>query len=118
MDRHGRLTRARRQEIHHEARRICALAQTRGLTVDERQDELLRSFPGELAPGEARMHAEGWNVSFTREGLQALAAEDGLDAAGLQDADVLRWLRNEVRPERGSLQRLCRLFRCHQARLG
>ena len=109
--------RARRATIRREARQIHALGRTKGWTVDQIQDELLRRFHDELFPGEARMHAHGWSVSFVREGLQTLAAEEGLDASGLQDADVLRWLRGEIYP-RDSLDRLCRLFQCHQERLG
>jgi hypothetical protein len=111
------ITRTRRSEITHEARRACSVAQARGRTVDEIQEELLRTFPGELAAGEARMYAHGWTVAVVREGLQALAAADGLEWSGLQDVDVARWLRGEVYP-RESLERLCRLFRCHQAQLG
>lgn len=96
---------------------MSSVAQARGRTVDEIQDELLRAFPDELAAGEARMFAHGWTVGVVREGLQALAAEDGLEWSGLQDVDVTRWLRGEVYP-RESLERLCRLFRCHQAQLG
>ena len=96
---------------------MCSLARTQGQTVGEIQTELLRRFPGELAAGEARMYAHGWTVTTVREGVQALAAADGLDASGLQDADVRRWLRCEVYP-RNSLERLCRFFRCHQSQLG
>jgi tetratricopeptide (TPR) repeat protein len=67
--------------------------------------------------GEARMYAHGWTVSVIREGMQALAAEEGLDASGLRDDDVWRWLRGEAFPG-DSLRRLCRLFRCHPAQLG
>jgi hypothetical protein len=111
------VSRTRRSEIAHEARRICSIAQARSRTVDEIQEELLRAFPGELTAGEARMYAHGWTVGVVREGLQALAAEAGLEWSGLQDVDVSRWLRGEVYP-RESLERLCRLFRCHQAQLG
>jgi tetratricopeptide (TPR) repeat protein len=111
------VSRTRRAAIRHEARQIHALGRTKGWTVDQIQDELLRRFHDELAPGEARMHAHGWGVSLVREGLQTLAASEGLDASGLQDADVLRWLRGEIYP-RDSLDRLCRLFQCHQDRLG
>jgi hypothetical protein len=113
----NQITRTRRSEIAHEARRACSVAQASGRTVDEIQEQLLRTFPGELAPGEARMYAHGWTVGVVREGLQALAAEDGLEWSGLQDVDVARWLRGEVYP-RESLECLCRLFRCHQAQLG
>jgi hypothetical protein len=99
------ISRSRRQQVAQEARRIWGLAQVRGRTVDEVQEELLRSFPGEIGAGEARMFAHGWTVGVVREGLQALAAEDGLDLSGLQDADVWRWLRGEVYP-RESLTRL------------
>ncbi len=98
MARRSEVGRARRAQIAHEARRISSLGQARGLTVNQVQADLLRSFPGELAAGEARMYAQGWTVSVVREGLQALAAEDGLDASGLQDVDVARWLRGEVYP--------------------
>src|SRR5215472_14188258 len=117
MSRRSHISRTRRSQIAHEARRACSLAQARGRTVDEIQEELLRSFPGELAAGEARMYAHGWTVGVVREGLQALAAEEGLESSGLQYVDVTRWLRGEVYP-RESLERLCRLFRCHQAQLG
>jgi hypothetical protein len=117
MERSRGLSRRRRQEINHEARAIYARARTRGMTVDEIQEELRASFGGELAPGEARMYAHGWHATFVREGIQAIAFADGADLSGLQDADVLRWLRNEVYP-RDSLDRLCRLFQCHQAQLG
>jgi hypothetical protein len=113
----NQISRTRRSEIAHEARRACSVAQARGRTVDEIQEELLRTFPGELAAGEARMYAHGWTVGVVKEGLQALAAEDGLEWSGLQDVDVARWLRGEVYP-RESLECLCRLFRCHQAQLG
>jgi hypothetical protein len=113
----SQVSRTRRSQIAHEARRACSLAQADGRTVDEIQEELLRTFPGELAAGEARMYALGWTVGVVREGLQALAAEEGLEPSGLQDIDVSRWLRGEVYP-RESLERLCRLFRCHQAQLG
>lgn len=111
------VSRTRRSEIAHEARRACSIAQAHGRTIDEIQEELLRTFPGELAAGEARMYAYGWTVGVVREGLQALAAEDGLEWSGLQDVDVARWLRGEHYP-RESLERLCRLFRCRQAQLG
>jgi hypothetical protein len=113
----NQISRTRRSEIAHDARRNCSIAQARGRTVDEVQAELLRSFPGELAAGEARMYAHGWTVGVVREGLQALATEEGLEWSGLQDVDVSRWLRGEVYP-RESLERLCRLFRCHQTQLG
>jgi tetratricopeptide (TPR) repeat protein len=111
------VSRARRATIRREARHVHALGRTKGWTVDQIQDELLRRFHQELFPGEARMHAQGWNVSIVREGLQTLAADEGLNASGLQDADVLRWLRGEIYP-RDSLVRLCRLFQCPQERLG
>jgi hypothetical protein len=111
------VSRARRATIRQEARQIHVLGRTKGWTVDQIQDELLHRFHGELFPAEARMHAQGWSVSFVREGLQTLATQEGLDASGLQDADVLRWLRGEIYP-RDSLDRLCRLFQCHQERLG
>lgn len=109
--------RTRRAQITREARRMCALGRTDGWTIDQLQDELLRRFRGELFAGEARMYAYGWSVSFVRDALQALAEREGLDASGLQDIDVVRWLRGEVYP-RDALDRLCELFQCHQARLG
>jgi hypothetical protein len=112
-----RVSRARRQQITQEARRIHALRRTQGWTVDQIQDEILQRFYGEEFPGEARMLAHGWNAGLVREGLQALSEAAGLDASGLQDADVLRWLRGETYP-RDYLDRLCRLFQCHQAALG
>jgi len=117
VGRRSPISRTRRQEIAQGARRIYSVAHAVGRTVDEIQGELLHAFPGELAAGEARMYAHGWTVRTVREGLQALAAERGLDCGDLQDADVWRWLRGEVYP-RESLERLCRLFRCHQAQLG
>jgi hypothetical protein len=114
----GSISRTRRQEIAGEARRISALARAEGVLVDEIQETLLRAFPGELGAGEARMHAEGWTVGVIREGLQALATKRGLEASRLQDADIWRWLRGEMCPRSDSLERLCRLFRCHQAQLG
>jgi hypothetical protein len=115
--RKAEVSRARRRQLIQEARWIATLGRTREWTVEQIQDEILRRFGGEVFPAEARMHANGWGVSFVREALQALATQEGLDASGLQDADVLRWLRGEVYP-RDSLDRLCRLFACHQARLG
>ena len=112
-----RVGRVRRQQITQESRRIHALRRTQGWTVDQVQDEILRRFFGEVFPGEARMLAHGWNAGLVREGLQALSEAAGLDASGLQDADVLRWLRGETYP-RDYLDRLCRLFQCHQAALG
>jgi hypothetical protein len=112
------ISRTRRQEIAREARRISSLARAQGVLVDEIQETLLRAFPGELGAGEARMHGEGWTVGVIREGLQALAEARGLEASGLQDADIWRWLRGEMCPRSDSLERLCRLFRCHQAQLG
>jgi hypothetical protein len=117
MVKRSQVSRTRRAQIAHEARRAASLGQAGGRTIDEIQEDLLRSFPAELAPGEARMHAHGWTVGVVREGLQALADDDGLEWSGLQDVDVSRWLRGEVFP-RESLDRLCRLFRCHQAQLG
>src|SRR5579859_2538779 len=111
------VSRERRQQVGLDSRRMVALAQVEGQGVDAIQALLLRTFPGELAPGEARMYGQGWTVRTVRDGMQALATADGLDASGLQDADVWRWLRCEVFP-RDSLERLCRLFRCHQAHLG
>jgi hypothetical protein len=90
-----------------------------GLAVDQIQEQLLRAFPGELAVGEARMYAMGWTVPIVREGLVTLASQDGRDPdpPGLESIDVSRWLRGEHRP-RVWLQPLCRLFQCHQAKLG
>ncbi len=84
------ISRTRRQEIAQAARRIYSLAQAAGAAADEIQAELLRTFPGELGAGEARMYAHGWTVRTVREGLQALAAGQGLDYSELQDADVWR----------------------------
>src|SRR5438309_4215214 len=117
MRRRSQVSRGRRAQIGDEARQIYSLGRIRGLTVDQIQDELLRSFTRELASGEARMYAEGWNVRVVREGLRRLATEEGQDASALEDADVWRWLRGEVYP-RDSMTRLCKLFRCHQAKLG
>src|SRR5437879_13877097 len=78
---------------------------------------LLVMFPGELAPGEARMYAMGWTIRVIREGLRRLASIEGLDASPLEDGDIWRWLRGEVFP-RDSLDRLCRLFKCHQTEIG
>jgi hypothetical protein len=117
MVKRSQISRTRRAQIAHEARRAASVAQAHGQTIDAIQEELLRSFPGELAPGEARMYAHGWTVGVIREGLEGLAAKEGLDSSSLQDVDVSRWLRGEVYP-RESLDRLCRLFRCHQAQLG
>lgn len=117
MGRGSRVNRARRQQISRAAREIYSLARTRGLAVDQIQDQLLRSFPHEMAPGEARMHAMGWTAPVVREGLLALAAEGGHDAPALELIDVSRWLRGEHRP-RTWLKPLCQLFQCHQAKLG
>lgn len=117
IGRQSLISRTRRQEIAQGARRIYAIAHAAGRSVDEIQAELLRTYPGELAAGEARMYAHGWTVRTVREGVQALASGDGLDCDSLQDADVWRYLRGEVYP-REHLDRLCRLFRCHQAQLG
>lgn len=122
MGRQSRVSRGRRQEIAREARHFCSVALTSGLTVDQIQDVLVSRFPGELARGEARMHAMGWTVPIVREGLLALAAQAGGDgqgqeAPGLELIDVARWLRGAVRPTVW-LPRLYRLFRCHQAHLG
>ena len=117
MRRRSQVSRARRAQISDEAHQVYSLSRIRGLTVNQIQDELLASFPDELEPGEARMYAEGWNVRVVREGLRGQATEQGQDASALEDADVWRWLRGEVYP-RDSLMNLCRLFRCHQAKLG
>src|ERR1041385_3737194 len=63
------------------------------------------------------MYAMGWTVPMVRDGLLTLAAEDRDDVPGLESIDVSRWLRGEHRP-RAWMQTLCRLFRCHQTRLG
>src|SRR5919197_794679 len=109
MGRVGRVSRARRQQISREAREISALARARGLTVDKIQDHLLRSFPDELAQGEARMYAMGWTVPVVRDGLLALLAEQGHHTPALELIDVSRWLRGEHRP-RIWLKPLCQLF--------
>ena len=111
------ISRARRVQIKDEALQLQASRRADGRPVDETQDELLQIFRGELAVGEARMYAMGWTVRTVREGLRKLATDDGLDASGLTDREVWRWLRGQVRP-REWLPRICRLFQCHQARLG
>jgi hypothetical protein len=78
---------------------------------------LLRAFPAELQPGEARMYAMGWSIRVVREGLRVLAEKAGLDACGVGDGDIWRWLRGEVRPTIW-MDLLCKVFRCHQSRLG
>lgn len=78
---------------------------------------MLRSFPGELAIGEARMYAMGWTVPIVHDGLLTLASAGAHDPPGLESIDVSRWLRGEHRP-RVWLQTLCQLFQCHQAKLG
>jgi tetratricopeptide (TPR) repeat protein len=111
------ISRARRVQIKDEALQLQASLRADGRMVDEIQDELLQVFRGELTVGEARMYAIGWTVRTAREGLRKLATDDGLDASGLTDREVWRWLRGQVRP-REWLPRICRLFQCHQARLG
>jgi tetratricopeptide (TPR) repeat protein len=63
------------------------------------------------------MYAMGWTIRVIREGLRRLASIEGLDASPLEDGDIWRWLRGEVFP-RDSLDRLCRLFQCHQTQIG
>jgi hypothetical protein len=63
------------------------------------------------------MYAMGWTIRVVREGLRRLASEEGLDASSLEDGDIWRWLRGEIFP-RDSLDRLCKLFQCHQGQLG
>src|SRR5262249_20392608 len=70
-----------------------------------------------LQAGEARMYAMGWSVRVVREGLRGLADKAGLDASGIGDGDIWRWLRGEVRPTIW-MDLLCRVFRCHQSQLG
>jgi hypothetical protein len=115
--RQNKISRARTVEIKEEALQLQASGRAGGLTIDEIQAELLRAFAGELAMGEARMYAEGWTIRTVCEGLRKLASEEGLNADGLQDGDVWRWLRGHVYP-RDALSRLCRLFRCHQSMIG
>src|SRR2546430_130316 len=117
MRRRSHVSRARRAQIRDEALRLAALTRTQGRSIDDIQQELLRRFDGELEVGEARMYAEGWTIRTVREGLVGLAMAEGLDASGLEESDVWRWLRGEVYP-RDRLLHLCRLFRCHQADLG
>jgi hypothetical protein len=117
MRRPSQISRKRRADIADAAHQLYSLALVRGLTPDHVQADLLRTFVNELTPGEARMYAMGWTVRVMREGLRALATEEGLDASSLGDSEVWRWLRGEVRP-RDWLPRMCRLFRCHQAQLG
>ena len=117
MRRPSDVSRSRRAQIRDEAHQLYVVGRTRGLDTDHIQDELLHAFPGELALGEARMYAMGWTVRIVREGLRRLATDEGLDASSLEDGDILRWLRGEVFP-RDSLDRLCRLFQCHQNQIG
>lgn len=63
------------------------------------------------------MYAMGWSMRVVREGLRGLADKAGLDASGVGDGDVWRWLRGEVRPTIW-MDLLCRVFRCHQSQLG
>src|SRR6266700_1814645 len=117
MRRRTHVPRARRSQIRDEALRMASLGRTQGRTTGQVQEEMLRAFTGELEVGEARMYAEGWTVRTVREGLVGLTADQGMDATHLTDGDVWRWLRGEVYP-RDWLERLCRLFQCHQADLG
>jgi hypothetical protein len=117
MRRPGHITRARRAQIRDEAHQRYIVGRTQNLDADAIQGELLAAFPDELAPGEARLYAMGWTVRVVREGLRGLGAKDGLDASGVGDGEVWRWLRGEVRPTIW-MGPLCRLFCCHQSRLG
>jgi hypothetical protein len=117
MRRSSPISRSRRAQVRDEAHQVYILGRTKGWDTDRIQEELLHLFPGELASGEARMYAMGWTIRVVREGLRRLASEDGLDASPLEDGDVWRWLRGEVFP-RDSLERLCKLFQCHQTELG
>src|SRR5437660_12611069 len=92
------ITRKRRADIANKAHQIYSLGLAESRTADQLQDELLRAFPGELQAGEARMYAMGWSVRVVREGLRGLADKAGLDASGIGDGDIWRWLRGEVRP--------------------
>src|SRR6266700_5187602 len=113
----SQVSRRRRADIADAAHRICSLGRNEGRTVDQLQAELLQRFTGELQPGEARMYAMGWTVRVIREGLRGIASQAGLEASGVDDRDIWRWLRGEVRPTVW-MDCLCRLFRCHQAQLG
>ena len=115
--RRSQITRKRRADIADKAHQIYSLGLAEGRTADQLQDELLRAFPGELQAGEARMYAMGWSVRVVREGLRGLADKAGLDASGVGDGDIWRWLRGEVRPTMW-MDFLCRVFRCHQSQLG
>ena len=117
MRRPGHISRARRAQIRDEAHQFYILERTRGRNADQIQEDLLRAFPGELTPGEARLYAMGWTARVVREGLRGLAANDGLDASGVGDGEIWRWLRGEVRPTVW-MEPLCRLFGCHQSQLG
>lgn len=117
MRRSHHVSRSRRAQIRDEAHQLYIVRRTEGLDADQIQDELMRAFPDELALGEARMYAMGWTVRVVREGLRRLATDEGLDSSSLEDGDIWRWLRGEVFP-RDALERLCRLFQCHQSRLG
>ena len=117
MRNQSKVSRARRAQIMDEVHQLQATWRTQGSTVDQIQDQLLKFFPGELEVGEARMYAEGWTVRTVREGLRRLSMNDGLDAFGLDDTCVWRWLRGQVYP-RDWMDRLCRLFQCHQTQLG
>lgn len=113
----SQVSRKRRADIADAAHRICSLGRSDGDTIDQLQEELLQRFARELQPGEARMYAMGWTVRVIREGLRGIASEAGLEASGVDDRDIWRWLRGEVRPTVW-MDCLCRLFRCHQAQLG
>ncbi len=117
MRRPGHISRVRRAQIRDEAHQLYILGRTRSRNANQIQEDLLGAFPGELAPGEARLYAMGWTVRVVREGLRALADKDGLDASGVGDGEIWRWLRGEVRPTVW-MEPLCRLFRCHQSQLG
>jgi hypothetical protein len=117
MRRSGHISRSRRAQIRDEAHQLYIVGRTRNLSADQIQDQLQTEFKTELAPGEARLYAMGWTVRVVREGISRLAADDGLDASGVGDGEIWRWLRGEVRPTIW-LDPLCRLFGCHQSRLG
>lgn len=117
MRRPGHISRSRRAQIRDEAHQLYILGRTSSRDADQIQNDLLSAFPGELTSGEARLFAMGWTVRVVREGLRGLAANDGLDASGVGDGEIWRWLRGEVRPTVW-MAHLCRLFRCHQSQLG
>jgi hypothetical protein len=113
----SQISRKRRADIADAAYRLCSLGRNEGRTIDRLQEELLQRFAREVQPGEARMYAMGWTVRVIREGLRGVASQVGLEASGVDDRDIWRWLRGEVRPTVW-MDCLCRLFCCHQAQLG